>query len=302
MFGIGKKITVGLALGGGGAKGFAHLGVLRVLEANRIPIQIITGTSAGSIAGAMYAQLGNIDAVEKRMKDLGESNFFKKSKLDLMVPPKEWERQKLIQRITYFVKQQFILSRSFTRISFFGSEVLEEAFSILLDDTDIRDTKIPFGAVTVDYLSGERVLLTEGSIRKAVTASCTIPGIFPPVPWDNMELIDGGVISLVPVVEAKEMGANFLIGVDVAPGIKEELDIQNALELMFRADEITGYHLNEWHLKEADVIIHPDLGRINWADFKNGDTMIRIGMETAEEKMFELRKKLKRKRLHHRLI
>lgn len=299
MFGLGKSIKVGLALGGGGAKGFAHIGVLRTLEANNIPIQIITGTSAGSIAGGMYAQLGSIEAVEEKMLGLLNGEFIKKNKLDIMVPPKEWERQKLLKRISYFVKQQFILSRTFVRMSFFGADVLEEALSYLLDDTDIRETKIPFGAATVDYLSGKRVLLTEGPIRKAVAASCTIPGVFPPVAWDDMKLVDGGVTSLIPVIEAQEMGATFIIGVNVSPGIEEDLDIRNALELMFRADEITSHYLTMEQLKHADVIIHPDLGRIHWADFKNADAMIRIGIETAEQNIDALRNALKKKKFHH---
>ncbi len=296
MFGIGKKSTIGLALGGGGAKGFAHLGVLEILEANQLPIHVITGTSAGSIAGAMYAQAGSIDAVVERMNRLLESDFLKKYHLDIMVPPKEWERQKILQRVGYFVKQQFVLARTFTRMSFFGPEVLEEALAELLDDTDVQDTRIPFGAVAVDYISGDPILLTKGPIRKAVAASCTIPGVFPPVEWGDMALVDGGVVSLVPVVEARQMGANFIIGVDVSPGIQEDLDIRNALELMFRADEITGYHLNLEKLRQADVIIHPDLGRIHWADFKNVERMIEIGRHTAQEKFPEIRRKWRRKR------
>ncbi len=302
MFGIGKKPLVGLALGGGGAKGFAHLGVLEILEANQIPIHFITGTSAGSIAGAMYAQAGSIDAVVERMNRLLESDFLKRHHLDIMVPPKDWERQKILQRVGYFVKQQFVLARTFTRMSFFGPEVLEEALAELLDDGDLQDTKIPFGAVAVDYISGEPVLLTKGSIRKAVAASSTIPGVFPPVPWGEMSLVDGGVVSLVPVVEVRQLGANFIIGVDVSPGIQEDLDIRNALELMFRADEITGYHLNLEKLRQADVVVHPDLGRIHWADFKNVERMIEIGRAAATEKMPEIRRKWSRKKWRHALV
>ncbi len=302
MFGIGKKPTVGLALGGGGAKGFAHLGVLEILEANRIPIHFIAGTSAGSIAGAMYAQTGSIEVVIDRMNRLLESDFLKKHHLDVMVPPKDWERQKILQRVGYFVKQQFVLARSFTRMSFFGPEVLEEALAELLDDGDLQDTLIPFGAVAVDYISGEPILLTKGSIRKAVAASSTIPGVFPPVQWGDMALVDGGVVSLVPVVEVRKMGARFVIGVDVSPGIQEDLDIRNALELMFRADEITGYHLNLEKLRQADVVIHPDLGRIHWADFENVPRMIEIGRRAASEKWPEIQHKWRRKIRRYRLL
>ena len=98
------------------------------------------------------------------------------------------------------------------------------------------------------------------------------------------------------------MGANFIIGVDVSPGIQEDLDIRNALELMFRADEITGYHLNLEKLRQADVVVHPDLGRIHWADFKNVERMIEIGRAAATEKMPEIRRKWSRKKWRHALV
>ena len=293
-----KKSIVGLALGAGGAKGFAHLGVLRVLERNHFPINIITGSSAGALVGAMYAQSGSVDKTEARIRELLATDFIKRHRLDLMIPHKEREHQKILERIGYFVKQEFVLTRSFTRMSFFNSEIVNEALSFLLDDTDIKETKIPFGAVAVDYLSGERVLITEGSIRQAVAASGCIPGIFPPVPLNDMLLIDGSVISRVPITEARKMGANFVIGVDVSSSMKEDPDIRNGLELMFRADEITGHHLNLQNIQKADMIIRPDVGRVHWADFENIDNMINIGSQTTEKLMPVIKQKLRRNKFH----
>lgn len=298
MFGLGKKITIGLALGAGGAKGFAHLGVLRILEKTRFPINIITGSSAGALVGAMYCQSGSIDKTESRIRDLLATDLLEKYKLDIMMPQKEKEHQNILDRIGYFVKQEFVLTRSFTRMSFFNSEIVDEALSFLLDDTDIKETKIPFAAAAVDYLSGERVLITEGSIKKAVAASGCIPGIFPPVPLNDMLLVDGSVISRVPITEAREMGANFVIGVDVSSAMKEDLDIRNGLELMFRADEITGHHLNLQNIRQADILIHPKLGMIHWADFDNVDGMVEIGKTTTEKMIPEIRRIYKRKKLH----
>ena len=293
-----KKSIVGLALGAGGAKGFAHLGVLRVLERNHLPIAIITGSSAGALVGAMYAQSGSVDKAEARIRELLATDFIKRHRLDLMIPHKEREHQKILERIGYFVKQEFVLTRSFTRMSFFNSEIVNEALSFLLDDRDIEETEIPFGAVAVDYLSGERVLITEGPIRQAVAASCCIPGIFPPVPLNDMLLVDGSVISRVPVTEAREMGANFVVGVDVSSAMKKGLDIRNGLELMFRADEITGYYLNQQNLQKADIIIRPDVGRVHWADFENIDNMINSGSQTTEKLTAEIKQKLRRNKFH----
>jgi len=298
MFKLWEKTTVGLALGAGGAKGLAHLGVLRILEKTCLHINIITGSSAGALVGAMYAQSASIEKTESRIRKLLQTDFLKRHQLDLMVPHKEKEHRKILERIGYFIKQEFVLTRSFTKMSFFNSNIFDEALSFLIDDTDIAETKIPFGAVAVDYLSGDRILITKGSIRKAVAASCSIPGIFPPVSMNGRLLIDGSVISRVPINEAREMGANFIIGVDVSSALKKGLDIQNGLELMFRADEITGHYLNQQNLRKADIVIHPDLGRIHWADFENFDGIINIGKESAQKMLPEIEQKYKRKKLH----
>ncbi|MFQ5720923.1 MAG: patatin-like phospholipase family protein [Candidatus Aminicenantales bacterium] len=294
MFGLRKKLIISLALGAGGARGLAHVGVLRALKDAHFPLNIITGSSAGALVGAMYAQSGNVDEVESKIRDLLATDFIKKYRLDLFVPPQDREQEKILDRVGYFVRQQFVLARSFTKMSFFNSEIVDEALSFLLDDTDIEKTKIPFGAVAVDYLSGEKILITQGSIRKAVAASCSIPGIFPSVSLDDKLLIDGGIISQVPVVEAREMGANFVIGVSVSPSIKEDLNVRNGLELMFRANEITRYHLNQKNIQMADVVIHPVVNKIHWADFKNIDKLINMGRETAERLLPEINLKFKR--------
>lgn len=293
MFGLRKKLTIGLALGAGGARGLAHVGVLKTLEDARFPINIITGSSAGALVGAMYAQSGSVDKVESKIRDLLAANFLKRHRLDLFVPPQDREQEKILERVGYFVRQQFVLARSFTRMSFFNSEIVDEILSFLLEDTDIKNTKIPFGAVAVDYLSGEKILITQGSVRKAVAASSSIPGIFPSVSLDDKLLIDGGIISQVPVIEAREMGANFVIGVSVSPSIKEDLNIRNGLELMFRANEITRYYLNQKNLRKADIVIHPDLGGIHWAEFKDIDKLINIGREAAERLLPEINLKFK---------
>lgn len=131
-----------------------------------------------------------------------------------------------------------------------------------------------------------------------MAASGANPGVFPPVLWNGMQLVDGSVINKVPIIGAREMGANFVIGVNVSPGIKEDLHIRDGLELMFRADEITGHHLNRQNIEQADMIMHPDLGRIHWADFHSMDGMTKIGKTTTENLLPDIRRKLKRKKLY----
>ena len=272
------------------------MGILKTLENAHFPINIITGSSAGALVGAMYVQSGCVDEVEAKIREFMATNFLKKYRLHLLVPPQDREQEKILGRVGYFVRQQFVLARSFRKMSFFSSEMVDEALSFLLEDTDVEETKTSFGAVAVDYLSGEKILITKGSIRKAVAASCSIPGIFPAVSLDDKLLIDGGIISQVPVIEAREMGANFVIGVNVSRSIKEDTNIRNGLELMFRANEITRNHLNQKNLRLADIVIQPDLTRIHWADFKNIDKLINIGRDEAQRLLPEINLKFKRSR------
>lgn len=284
-----QRTKVGLALGGGGARGMAHIGVLKVLEREMIPIDFIVGTSAGSIIGAMYAQLVDAGEVEKRVLDYTHGEVFQG-----LVPniPSQQNRKEsgegLLDRMVIFLKQQYILTRSFTRMGLLGRKVLDEALEQLLGDGDVRDTRIPFAAVATDVWSGEDVVLREGSLRKAVGASSTVPGTFPPVEWNGWSLIDGGVINMVPVWETFEMGAKVVVAVDVARDLIRPKEFKNGLEIMFRADEITNYRLNNIHLKDADVVIQPQVGEVHWANFTMIEELVKQGEQAAEEKLAEI--------------
>lgn len=285
-----RKIPkIGLALGGGGARGLAHIGVLKVLEREKIPIDIITGTSMGSIVGAMYAQLLSAVAVEKRILDYLRSEVFRKLNLKLSNQKKgKQTEERLLERMFIYLKYQYVFNRSYTRMSLFNRKILDNALKILLQDRDIRDTEIPFAAIATDILSGEDIVLREGPIREAVAASSTIPGMFPPVEWNRFRLIDGGVINIVPVWETLEMGADLVISVDVTRTLVRPKEFRNGLEIMFRADEITNYRLNMIHLKDANVIIQPKVGNAHWANFTMVDKFIRQGKKAAEGKIDEI--------------
>jgi NTE family protein len=285
-----RKIPkIGLALGGGGARGLAHIGVLKVLEREKIPINIIAGTSMGSIVGAMYAQLLSAVAVEKLVLDYLRSEVFRRLNLKLSNQKKGKQTEdRFLERMFIYLKYQYVFNRSYTRMSLFNRKILDNALKILLENIDIRDTKIPFAAVATDILSGEDVVLREGPIREAVAASSSIPGMFPPVEWNGFRLIDGGVINIVPVWETLEMGADLVISVDVTRTLVRPKEFRNGLEIMFRADEITNYRLNMIHLKDANVIIQPQVGNAHWANFSMVDKFIMQGKKAAEEKIDEI--------------
>jgi NTE family protein len=282
---------IGLALGGGGARGLAHIGILRVLEREKIPIHCIAGTSAGSLIGAMYAQLHSARDVEERIRNFFASDRFREmARRFSATQKKDMSNQGWLDRALTFVKRQYIVTRAFRQLGLIDRSYLDFAIRSLIEEQDIRDTSIPLAVVATDLWKGEDMVMTRGSIRKAVSASAGIPGTFPPLEMDGRCLVDGCVINMVPVHETRDLGADKVIAVDVTRELIRPPAFQNGLEVMFRADEITNYRLNEFHLETADVIVRPKMGDTHWADFGRLDELIRLGEEAAEEKLGDIRR------------
>ena len=286
-------MKIGLALGGGGARGLAHIGVMKVLEREKIPVACIAGTSAGSIIGAMYSQLESASDVEERIRNFFASDRFREMTRRFSAgQKKDMSRQGWLDRTLTFVKRQYIVTRAFSKLGLIDRSTLEFAIRALIDDEDIRDVKIPLAVVATDLWKGEDVVMTRGSIRKAVSASAGIPGTFPPLEMEGRCLVDGCVINMVPVHETRDLGADRVIAVDVTRELVRPPAFQNGLEVMFRADEITNFRLNEFHLMAADVIVRPKMGETHWAEFGRLDDLIRLGEEAAEEKLEDIRRLL----------
>jgi NTE family protein len=268
----------------------AHIGVLKVLEREKIPVACVAGTSMGSIVGAMYAQLRSAEAVEERIRNYFASDRYREiSRRMAGVKSRADANPGLLDRMVTFMKQTTMVKKAFSELGLLERGILEGVLRSLLDEEDIRDTRIPFAAVATDLWKGEDVVLRRGSIRKAVTASASIPGTFPPVENEGRFLVDGCVINMVPVHETRDLGADKVVAVDVTRELVRPPAFKNGLEVMFRADEITNYRLNEIHLSHADVVIRPKMGNTHWASFELLDDILRRGEAAAEEKLGEIR-------------
>lgn len=223
-----KKKTIGVALGAGSTKGFAHIGVLQVLEENRIPIGCVTGCSIGSIIGAIYAVGSNLHMLEKYAAVMNMREFFD------VANPKEG--------------------------GLLHGEKLEELIRIFTHDKSFDQTNVPFACVATDANRGELVTLNEGKLHTAVRASMSIPGIFTPVHLDGRTLVDGGVLERVPCRLARQLGAELVIGVDVGyHGGLEDASSMNAYQQINRTLEIMGWEIAKGRLEEADVKIVPEV-------------------------------------------
>ncbi|HPM78761.1 MAG TPA: patatin-like phospholipase family protein [bacterium] len=282
-----KRKTVGLALGGGAARGLAHLGVLRVLEREQVPIDLISGTSMGSLVGALYAGNPRAEKLIAKAQKFYQSEEFAQSRIHGL--KRNEEVQGFFDSFTQTVKRGLMIGSTVTRLGFLDREDLYSLLSNFIDDSDIRNLLIPLGIVVCDLLTGQEVVLRRGPIIDAVAASSAVPGAFPPIRIGEMECIDGGVVNMVPISVVREMGADVVIAVNVSHDLLKPPELKRALEIYFRTQDITKRLLIEKQLEAADVVITPQVGHIHWADFTAAETIIKLGEQAAEEALPRIR-------------
>jgi len=286
-----EKLKVGLALGGGGARGLAHIGVLKVLERENIPIDLITGTSMGAIIGGVYALKKDISAIEKITEKYSKISEFN---IDFSFSEKERkDKPFFLKKMSDFLKKGYILNLELRRKYINDGEGIKKIIKDLVGDKAFTDTKTPFAAVATDLVKGEKVILGQGKLFDALLASASIPGMFPPVLLDKKILVDGGIVDVVPIEAAQSLGANFVIGVNVSQTLKKRAEFDNAVEIFFRSDSITSAELRKLQLSFADVVITPKVGRFHWSDFSKPEQCVREGEVAAQNAILELKKKLK---------
>jgi len=264
-----KKI--GLALGGGSARGLAHIGVIEVLEREGIPIDMIAGTSAGAAVGALYAQ-GKDASLIKRLA-LEMSLKRRLSLVDLALP-----KTGLIE----------------------GKKIKNLIKLVIGGDLDFSELKIPFACVAADIHTGEEVVIKEGPVLEGIRASISLPAIFTLVKWEGRYLVDGGLVNPVPVNVVKAMGADFIIAVNVIPGVSERLKLQKAVPekepsifgVIMLTTYITSYQLVKSSLKGADFIIQPKVADIGPGEFQRAEECILAGELATQKVITQLKKKL----------
>ena len=279
-------MKIGLALGGGGARGGAHLGVIKALEELGVKFDFIVGTSAGGFVAALYAHYGSVDNVVDKVKGLLESKKYKSLKIEDFSVEKEASR---IKKAAHSVRETFMVAKGFVNRSLISDELIAGAVSDLLPDIDIESLPIKTGYVATDLVTGRDIVIVGGSLRTAVQATGSIPGIFPPVPLDDMVLVDGGATQKVPVLPAMAMGADVVIAVDISKGIQPRNNFRTAFEILLRIDSITFERLNGLELLLADVVIKAGVSDMEWYEFDRLDEAYDRGYSAARQKAEQLK-------------
>jgi NTE family protein len=260
-----RHVKIGLALGGGAARGFAHIGVIKALEAQGIVPDFVVGTSAGSVVGAMYAYGYNGFTLQKMAMEMDEASI------------SDWA-------LPFFSKSSGVLK----------GEALQAYVNKAVHGQTIEKLKIPFGAVATDLKTGQPILFRRGNTGMAVRASSAVPSVFQPVSIAGHTYVDGGLVAPVPVRFAKEMGAEFIIAVNIS-SVTEAQATASSLDVLMQTFTIMGQRLNQHELKDADVVITPALGAMGSADFNGRNQAVLAGEQAAASVMSQLKARLKAK-------
>lgn len=242
-----RPARIALVLGAGASKGFAHVGVLKILENNKVPIHMIVGTSVGSFVGSLYAY--GYDAYA-------------------------------LQKIALLMERGDVGELTIPDNGFLKGERLRDYINAKLRQAPIEKLKIPFYAVATDIKTGESVVFNSGNIGMAVQASCAIPGVFQPARFSGASYVDGGVVKPLAVDVARTYGADFVIAVDISSGIDSVVPTSTT-ETIMKSIQIMYNKMSQIPISQADVVIRPDVSFVGSADFSKRNEAIMEGEKAA---------------------
>lgn len=297
-----EKVKLGLALGGGGARGLAHIGVLKALEKAGVEISFIAGTSIGALIGASYAVTGSAAALEQKIIEFIDSDIYSSSGLPFVQEAYRNHFENWSQNIGTWIRRTYLQARFITSSSILDSELYREIIEFFIPKIRVEDLPVPFWAMGTDLKSGRAVVFKGGPLQAAVYASTAIPGLVKPLAVDDMLIVDGGVLNMVPVAAVKQMGAEVVIAVDVEKGIDQENVLGTPFDLLLRVEDVQSYNLLHIQINMADVIIRPDVQRYHWSEFNKYHEMIRLGRDEIGGRIDYIRTLSKRRKMpwHYR--
>lgn len=244
----GKKLKIGLALGSGSARGYAHVGVICALK-KKIKFDFVCGSSMGAVVGGIYACGSDLERTAKVISEIEQRRFW-----DVTIP----------------------------RQGFVRGQRICEILRLLTKNMDFSQTVIPFCAVACDLVSGKPVYIREGKVYEAIRASLSIPGVFEPVRKDGMVLVDGGVLERVPVTPLRDMGADFVIAVDVGYNGQERMAPKNTVDIIMGTLDVMSWEMTRHKVKAANALICPDVQGIPPYSFGKMEEFIEAGRVAGE--------------------
>ncbi len=290
-------MRVGLALGGGGARGLAHIGVLEVLEREKICFDLISGTSMGAVIGALYAKEGNLAYLKEKIFSFLERDIIKELEEKFSLAQKgQLQQGPTVKKAFFFIREFYIWNIRIVKRWLIDYKPFEVLFKEALNGLKFSDCKIPFLCVAVDLLKGEEVYLEEGLLYEALLASCALPGVFPPLKLEGRYLVDGGVLEALPTLALRRKKVDFVIGINLERK-RESKSLRSSMDILLSVDEIRHNKLIEYSKGLADFLFEPDTSGFAWADFSKVSQIVERGKDEALQKISQLKKRLRYRRL-----
>ncbi|RRJ89750.1 patatin-like phospholipase family protein [Flavobacterium macacae] len=283
-----KKPKIGLVLSGGGAKGLAHIGVLKVLEEQGIEISYIGGTSMGAIIGGLYSvgySSSQIDSIFKTTDyDALIQDFVPRSTKNFY----EKRNDEVYALALPFRKLRIGIPRALSK-GLYNFNLISKLTHDVRHIRDFNKLPIPFLCIATDIETGDQVLLNKGSLPQAIIASAAFPSLYMPVEIDGKLLIDGGVVNNYPIEEVKKMGADIIIGVDVQDGFKDRKALNDATRILVQITNMQMIKKMPENIKNTDIYIKPDIDGFNVVSFDQGTEIIKRGEEAAQQAIEQLK-------------
>ena len=270
-----------LALGGGGARGFAHLGVLQVLDEVGLPVRGIVGTSMGAVVGGMYLAYGSAARATDLWREALERDLIPSVRPIGRVPDAEAKEHPLIQ-VARRIRNRVVISFAMNKGTVLDESALVEALEFLIPDLQFSDLPKPLVVVATNLETGAEERLRSGPIRPAMVATSAIPGMVPSVEIDGRPMVDGGVVAEVPAVAAREVGWP-VIAVDVSLDVPPIREDDLVLDTMMRTQMMTARLLRKRQLRSATRIIRPGVGDARWAEWNRFDDFVDAGRKATLE-------------------
>lgn len=277
-----KRPKIGLVLSGGGARGFAHIGVLKALEENHVPVDYISGASMGALIGALYATGRTPDEMEKLVENLDWDELLRgKPTLDDLTFRRKQDRRNLPGAITLGGKSIDLRLPSSLNPGHEIGLVLDRLMLPYGDVTDFSRLPVPFRAVATDLVNAETIVLKSGSLAQALRATMAIPAVFAPVELNGRILADGGILNNIPTDVARAMGADIILVVNIETQLGDRNALQDLVGILGQTFYVATAENSRRSLRQADIIVAPDLKNYSTFDFGAGSEIVKLGYEGA---------------------
>jgi NTE family protein len=284
------KSKLGFALGGGAARGYAHIGILKVLEENGCIPDIICGTSMGAVIGGLYAYFESTDKLIAHLQSYFEKEDSIHKAMHKSIVKDEKKPESALDNFLNYIRKGVMYGKAITSQSVVPEEMYKSTFDKLVPDVNIEDLNIPLGIIVTELITGEELLVTEGSLKLALMASSAIPGVYPPLFVNDMILVDGGWTDKTPVNPCKQMGAAEVVAVCVSRELDDTDDFTMGMDIVMRANAVTTHRLAQLQKQSAEAILFPEVSKIHWADFSALQEGVEAGVKCAVENLNTVKK------------